>query len=145
MEALVQVLARLVPPSDPGRGALLAAVWPKVVGPHMAARSRVAGYARGTLIVEVPGPEWRRELERLAPIVEAQLRHMLDRVPLRRLRVVERPDWPGEPAAAVRTAPARPDAPEAVRRSADAIADPELRALCLRTAGAYLARGRAGP
>jgi hypothetical protein len=106
----------------------------------------VAGYVRGRLAVETAGPEWRAELEKLAPLIMNELHRMLPAIPLSGVVVRHRPAWASAPLpAAQRSTPAPVAEPSRAMSAASAhISDPELRAHCLRTAGAYLARQRDG-
>jgi hypothetical protein len=125
---------------------LLRAAWPRAVGPDLARRTEVVAVEGVTLRVRVPDARWRRVLHRLQPEILPRLRQVAGTLAPRRLGFVEggiADAPPDAPAEAGQSAPVA--CPDAVAREAAAIADPELRARFLASAGRYLARrgGRA--
>jgi hypothetical protein len=124
---------------------LLRAYWPLAVGPRLAQRTQVVGLEAQCLIVRVPDARWRKILHRLRREILQRLREVAGARAPRTLGFALAPLAQPEPAAPA-PAPKQPSAdvplPREVVSSADAIADPEMRALFLRSAGLYLARGR---
>ncbi len=117
-ELLPAVYRKLVRDS-PDEQALLLALWPVVVGPKNAERTRAVRLYGSTLIVEVADLEWRRQLSSLSGQMVSRLNAAAGREVLRdiQFQVARRP-----PARAVSAAGASRD-------EADAIADPHLRRL----------------
>lgn len=99
--------------------ALLVALWPVVVGPKVAERTRAVRLYRQTLVVEAASREWRRQLASMMYEIVTKLNAAAGRELVQDLQfqVARRP--PARAAAAAgRTAD-----------EADAIADPDLRRL----------------
>jgi hypothetical protein len=123
---------------------LLRACWPLAVGARLARRTTPIGLEAQSLIVRVPDARWRKILHRLRREILQRLREVAGaRAPHTlgfALAPPGEPEPPAEPAAAEPAAAADP--PRELVRAAQAIADPELRALFLRSSAGYLARGR---
>ncbi|HET7292061.1 MAG TPA: DciA family protein [Vicinamibacteria bacterium] len=133
---------RLFPEGAP-RLALLRALWPQAVGCGVARRSEVLGLERDTLRVRVPDARWRRALFRMQRDIIVRLRRSAGALAPARLGFVEGPVVQSpEPAASPAPAAAAPS--PALVASAEAIADPELRARFLASAAGYLGRATLG-
>ncbi len=119
------------------------AAWAQLVGPHIAARSRVFRLYKQTLIVHVSDRNWQKQLHRMERRLLARVQAMLG------ASYITGMDFRVDPALALlpvavaaasdppRKGPARQNAPalEAdaeLEESARAIADPEMRELFLR-------------
>ncbi len=119
--------------------------WAQLVGPHIAARSRVFRLYKQTLIVHVSDRNWQKQLHRMERRLLARVQAMLG------ASYITAMDFRVDPALALlplpaavaaaadppRKGPARQNAPalEAdaeLEESARAIADPEMRDLFLR-------------
>ena len=122
--------------------ALLRAAWPAAVGPDLARRTEILTLDRGVLRVRVPDAVWRRGLVRMRGDILARLRRIAGGVAPRGLGFVEGPVRAlAERRERAEAPPPEPVAPpESVRRAADAIPDPELRARFLAAAGRYFSR-----
>lgn len=126
---------------------LLRAAWPLAVGLRLAQRTEVLSLEGRTLIVRVPDGRWRKILHRLRREILQRLGEAAGPWAPRALGFAEAPaplalpieaaDPPESPGKRVAIVP-----PE-VAKSAQAIADVEVRSLFLEAAGRYLARGRA--
>jgi hypothetical protein len=123
---------------------LLSAMWPHVVGPAVAQNSVPLAVNRDVLTVRVADARWRRALHRMHRDIIVRLRERAGALAPARLGFIEG-GMPAVTAAApaVRPAPPAPP-PDEVVRAAETIADPELRAAFLRTAGQYLENRRNG-
>jgi hypothetical protein len=121
--------------------ALVRAAWPGAVGPELARRTEVVGLEGGTVRVRVPDARWRQVLHRMQPQILQALRRTAGTVAPRRMGFLEG----GLVAPEATPAPDGPVAaavPEGVTAGAQAIGDPEIRAMFERTAARYLARPR---
>ncbi len=118
---------------------LLRALWPCAVGRDVARRSEVLGLENDVLRVRVPDARWRRALFRMQRDIVVRLRRSAPGLAPSRLGFVEGPvaEAP-EPPPMPEQPPAMPSA--AILASAEAIADPELRARFVATAARYLGR-----
>jgi Dna[CI] antecedent, DciA len=121
--------------------ALLRAAWPTAVGEELARRTQVVALDRGVLRVMVPDVRWQRSLLRVRGDILARLRTVAGRASPRMLGFVTGPVADSAPKAT----PASPvvdhaEAPAAVRKAAESIPDPEIRARFLETASRYLSR-----
>jgi len=131
------------------RALLLAAAWPKAVGPELSRRTEVVALEGEVLRIRVPDAGWRKGLLRMRPEILARLRALVGRLAPRGLSLVEsggreRPPEAG-PGASPPQAPSDLPAPAPSDRllaEAERIADPELRAAFLASAGRYLQRFR---
>jgi len=131
------------------RALLLAAAWPKAVGLELSRRTEVVALEGDVLRIRIPDAGWRRVLLRIRPEILSRLRALAGRLAPRGLSFVEgggpgRPAEPGpgaSPPSARATLPA-PAPPERLLAEAERIADPELRAAFLASAGRYLQRFR---
>ena len=118
---------------------LLRAAWPLAVGADLSRRTEVVAIEGGSLRIRVPDARWRRVLHRMQPDILARLRDVAGPLAPRRLGFVE--GGIVEPPAAEPAPDRTPRAcPTAVAGEAAAIADPEIRARFLETAGRYLSR-----
>jgi predicted nucleic acid-binding Zn ribbon protein len=97
--------------------ALALALWPVVVGPKVAERTRAVRLFGSTLVVEAATPEWRRQLSAMTWEIVGKLNAAAGKEVIRDLQfqVARRP-----PARAASAAGQKAD-------EADAIADPHLR------------------
>jgi hypothetical protein len=76
---LDRVVARSLRNAPAGQGPLLA--WPLACGSSVAERTSALNFTDGVLRVEVADPEWRRELQMLAPrYVAAINRYVAEKV-----------------------------------------------------------------
>ena len=122
--------------------ALLRAAWPLAVGRELALRTQVLALEGRALRVRVPDARWRKALHRMQREILSRLRAIAGELAPTRLGFSEGavPDaLDGDNARAARPAEPRPAPPEVVAE-AEAIPDPEIRALFLRTAALYLER-----
>ncbi len=146
LHALFPDLLRKQPQKELPLEEIVRAAWTHLVGQQIAARSHVFRLYRETLIVHVPDQNWQKQLHRLEGRVLARINRLLGRTLITALdfRVDQNLVQGRSKAAgaalvaesAPRKGPARETAPEvdvALEDSARAIADPELRALFLRT------------
>lgn len=128
--------------------ALLRAAWPGAVGLDLSRRTEILAVEGGTLRVRVPDARWRKVLHRMQPEILARLGEVAGPLAPRRLGFVEggMADLPAAEARAHSAPSMAGPCPPAVTKGAAAIADPELRARFLESAGRYLARSsrRAG-
>jgi hypothetical protein len=122
---------------------LLQAMWPHVVGAAVARKSAPASLRRDVLVVRVVDARWRRALHRMQRDIIVKMRERIGpSLAPARLGFLEGPVEPG-PAAETWKPPEPAAPPEDVAAAAEAIDDPELRAMFLRTAGRYLQTSRA--
>jgi hypothetical protein len=122
---------------------VLQSMWPHVVGAAVALNSLPVELRGNTLGVRVRDVRWRRALHRMHRDIIVRLRERGGAtVAPARLGFLE---GGLPPVAEHAPVPPRPEpvAPGVVADAASAIADPELRALFLRTAGRYLENTRA--
>jgi hypothetical protein len=119
---------------------LMRAAWPRAVGVDLSRRTEVVAIEGTTLRIRVPDAGWRRVLHRMQPDILARLRQVAGGLAPRRLGFVEGPIAEPVKGGAADPPSAGRDCPPAVAEGASAIADPELRARFLETAGRYLAR-----
>ena len=98
---------------------LLVALWPVVVGPKVAERTRAVRLYRQTLVVEAASPEWRRQLSSMTWEIVAKLNAATGKEVVTdvQFQVARRPPARAATAAGL------------TRDEADAIADPHLRRL----------------
>ena len=112
---------------------LIRSAWPHLAGKPLAARTRPLHIYQGRLIVEVPERSWPRHLRRYEGALVDRVNRLLGRA---RVTDVE---WHVNPALAVQP-PRKPPAREgevsdpSLEAAAQAIGDPELRELFLKTA-----------
>lgn len=128
--------------SDPGRRLLLLrAVWPHAVGAEVARRTELLGVEGRTLRVRVPDAAWRRTLHRMQREIVMRLRDLAGPAAPARLGYLEGAVAAPPPPAPTPAAPlpAAEPGPQ-LAADADAISDPEIRALFLEAASRYLAR-----
>lgn len=135
---------RLFGKDSPHALTLLRAAWPKAVGEDLGRRTEVVALEGVTLRIRVPDAGWRRVLHRMQGEILARLREVAGPLAPRRLGFVE-----GRIAVAD-AAPAPPEpvssderCPPGLVDEAAAIADPEVRARFVETAGRYLSRAGA--
>lgn len=135
-----------------GRGSphildLLRAAWPRAVGLDLARRTEVLAVEGVTLRVRVPDARWRRVLHHMQPDILARLRQVAGPLAPRRLGFVEGgiAEAPPPEATTDDRMPSAAPCPPAVAQEAEAIADPEVRARFIESAGRYLARAKGGP
>ena len=126
--------------SPAARLALLRAFWPHAVGADLARRTEVVTLEGRSLRIRIPDTRWRKVLHRMQRDILNRLYSAVGDLAPSQLSFVEEPVGAPEPeptplAPAVIATPS-----EALRRGADAIADPELRARFLVTAARYLQR-----
>ena len=120
---------------------LIRSAWTHLAGRQLAARTRPLRIYRGRLVVEVPERSWARQLRRFEGALLDRVNRLLGE---RRVNDVE---WHANPAldgAAPPSPPRKPPVREKMRQedasdaslhaAAQAIGDPELRELFLRTA-----------
>ena len=112
---------------------LVRAAWEHLAGKHLAARTRPQRIYRGRLIVEVPERSWPRHLRRYENVLKDRVNNLLGE------NRVDDIEWHVNPelaAAPPRKPPSRQAeaADPALAAAAQAIGDPELRELFLRTA-----------
>lgn len=126
---------------DVPRLALLRALWPSAVGRDIARRSEVVGLDGDMLRVRVPDARWRRALFRMQRDIIVRLRRSAGARAPARLGFIEGPvaERP-EPATGPAPRAAAPSA--ALMESAEAIADPDIRARFVQAAARYLGRAR---
>ncbi len=119
----------LFPPEEIVLGA-----WEHLAGRQLAARTRPLRLFGDRLIVEVPDRVWQRQLRPYENALLDRIYHLLGD------RTVTAIEWRVNPALAAGAIPAPPRKPPAretdasLESAAQAIADPELRELFLRTA-----------
>lgn len=143
--ALRHELGRLGPP---GAIAEVVAVWPRAVGPAIAANAWPARIARdGTLHVTVSSSAWALELTQLAETIRLRVAEELETESPARFRFAPGPvPEPGAdaPERPVETLPEPSQAAlEAARKLAAAFAEPGLREAVERAAAASLAASQA--
>jgi len=134
-------LAQRVFVGEAARLALLRALWPAAVGRDVARRSVVVGIDKDALRVRVPDARWRRALFRMHRDIVVRLRRSAGPLAPSRLGFVEGPVADAAEPPAVPPRPA-PEASAPLRASAQAIADPVIRARFVETAARYLTRGQ---
>jgi hypothetical protein len=129
--------------------ALLRAAWPGAVGPELARRTEVLALEGRTLRVRVPDAGWRKVIHRMRREIMGRLWATAGSLAPTALGLQE-----GEirtpsavPATLPSPSPSAPtpseapgEAPASLQAAAAAIDDPELRALFLASAAAYLTR-----
>ena len=123
---------------------LLRAAWPKAVGTDLSRRTEVLAVEGITLRVRVPDVRWRRVLHRMQPDILARLREVAGPLAPRRLGFVEGGirAAPAADVTAEERTPSDVPCPPAIAQEAAAIADAEVRARFVASAGRYLARTR---
>jgi hypothetical protein len=133
--------ARLFGRDASRRVELLRAAWPRAVGADLSRRTEVLAVEGTTLRIRVPDARWRKVLHRMQPEILVRLGEVAGPLAPRRLGFVEggMADLPAEPLGHHAASVAAP-CPPVVAKGAEAIADPELRARFLESAGRYLAR-----
>lgn len=119
---------------------LLAACWPRAVGPRLAERTHVLALEAGTLVVRVPDVRYGRILFRMRAELLDRLRELVGPRAPRALGFVEASVSPPEPPPLPAPRAAAPRLPETVAGEAERIADGEIRALFLHSAARYLSR-----
>jgi len=122
--------------------ALLRAAWPLAVGRELALRTEVLALEGRALRVRVPDARWRKALHRMQREILSRLRAVAGDLAPTQLGFSE---GAVTGASDVETRqdlhPVEPGpAPPEVASEAEAIPDPEMRALFLRTAALYLER-----
>ena len=123
---------------------VLQSLWPHVVGPAVAQNSAPVELRGTTLVVRVRDARWRRALYRMHRDIIVRLRERGGPAAPARLGFLDGglPPLPErEPEPPPRQEPVAPGV--VADAAVSAIADPELRALFLRTAGRYLENTRA--
>ena len=93
--------------------------WPLAVGPHIAARTWVQSFSRGTLLVRAASTAWQNELSYLKRSLIKKINGRLDKACVRELRVVC-----GQLPAAKPAAPVKPRATAAQLNKARQLAEP---------------------
>lgn len=129
---------------------IVRAAWTHLVGQQIAARSHVFRLYRETLIVHVPDRAWQRQLHRLERQLLDRINRLLGRSAVQAIdfrvdhNLVAAAGREQAPLQPPRKGPAREGAPPAdaeMEEMARAIADPELRALFLRTSRKMMRSG----
>lgn len=125
------------------RLALLSALWPRVVGPEVARRSKVIDLQGEQLRVRLPQGPWRRTIVPMRGEILLRLRSAAGSLAPRRLYFIEgevEDDLaPFQPAPAI----AEPlPLPQAVEEASHLIDDPESRERFRATAARYIERFR---
>lgn len=129
---------------------IVRAAWTHLVGQQIAARSQVFRLYRETLIVHVPDRIWQRQLHRLERQLLDRINRLLGRSAVQAIdfrvdqSLVAAASAEPAPLQPPRKGPAREGAPAAdaeMEKTAQAIADPELRALFLRTSRKMMRSG----
>ena len=145
MHAIFQSLPALIDelPDKNARAAIVMAIWPNVIGPHLREQSAVTELNDGLLQVSVSGVEWKREFEQHAAAIVYKLNRALGSSIVRRLDLkVDRKSVESARSRSVREHRAKSvsESPSALRKSAEEIADPKLRENFLAAASACIER-----
>ena len=127
--------------SQERRFALLSALWPRVVGPEVARRSRVLSLDGERLRVKLAHGAWRKTIGRMRGEILLRLRDAAGPLAPRGLVFFE--GTVEQEAAAPQRPPQPPSGPlpEVVHEASRAIEDPEIREAFRASAARYLARG----
>jgi len=135
-EALRGAVARVLQEMEAGSSGAdlrILKLWPRAVGPELAARCRPVDFRKGKLTVEADGAAWVQQLTLLAPHVLESVNRALGETLVTKLHLRQSrgaPALPAEPAP-FPTAWSREPLPEAIRREFEAECaeseDPELR------------------
>ena len=123
--------------------ALMQAAWPLAVGRELARRTEVLALEGRALRLRVPDARWRKVLHRMQPQILGQLKVIAGDLAPIRLGFTEGPVAGAvEPEDTRSTEAPRvtPATSPALAEQAASIADPEIRALFLRSAALYLER-----
>lgn len=133
LRSLLRVAAKTLGVERAALGALIAEMWPEVVGAEAAAHSRPAGLRGGVLVAEVAPGAWAQELSaRRGGFVE-ELNRRLGTTAVSEIRFKQvaawRPTGPAQPEGAAGPVDDTLSAAESaeVDRVASEIADPEVR------------------
>lgn len=145
MHAIFQSLPGLIEEfaDDDARAAIVAAIWPNVIGEHLREQSAVIGLSEGALAIAVSSLEWKREFNEHAAEILYKLNRSIGASLVRRLELkVERKLVENARSRAVPESRSTSGAiaPAELRKSAAAIADPELRTNFLGAAAACIER-----
>jgi hypothetical protein len=144
MHAIFQSLPGLIDelPDDNARAAIVSAVWPNVIGGHLREQSAVSGFGDGSLEIAVSDQEWKREFEEHASEIVYKLNRALGSSRVRRFELkIDRKLVESARSKTPQVGKSNPAAPPpALLRSADVIADPELRANFIKAAAACIER-----
>ena len=121
---------------------LLRSVWPRIVGPDIARRTRVQALSGEQLQVRVTDARWMRVLHRMQARLVSDLQRAVGTLAPRRLGFIEGhvESPPAEPPINVPASPPHAIPPASVAAAAAAIGDAETRKAFLRSAALYLAR-----
>jgi hypothetical protein len=120
----------------------LSALWPKVVGPEVARRSKVLTLEGDRLKVRLPRGAWRKTIGRMRGEILLRLREAAGSLAPRALIFVEGPvDEQPEPVGAPTLSPPKALA-VAVEEASKSIGDPEIREGFRAAAACYLSRSQ---
>lgn len=140
---LSEILKRALPPEARRRiysVELVERRWSSVVGEEIARRSEPEALVDGVLTVRVTDPVWGKTITRLASRIIPELNRAVGMKLVKRINFTRRERLLSAAANAAPSlrveAPAVP--PDGVVRAAEAIPDPELRALVTASAARYL-------
>jgi hypothetical protein len=138
----VAFLARVFEGNPTARLVLLRSVWPGIVGPEIARRTRVQALSGQQLQIRVTDARWMRVLHRLQGRLLADMRRAVGTLAPRQLGFIEgHPEVaPTEAAIPTCSPPVPPSPPESVTSAAQSIDDPDVRRVFLSSAALYLAR-----
>lgn len=114
--------------------------WVSVVGEEIARRSEPEALAGGVLTVRVTDPVWGRTILKLQGRIVSRLNRDLGQNLVRRINFTRRERLANEGGdkGEVRRPEPKAVAPDSVVRAAEAILDPETRAMVTKTAARYL-------
>ena len=128
---------------DKARGAVVATVWPQVLGEQLRERSAIADFIDGILTVAVESAEWKREFEAHAAEIVYKLNRIFSSSVVKRIefktdRKLVNDVQRRSPRAEI---PAKQTSmPKSLKESFSKIADPELRANFMEAAAACIER-----
>lgn len=118
---------------------LVSRKWEQIVGNELAQRSEPEALRDGVLTVRVTDPVWGKMIYRLQDRIVPEVNRVLGARKVRRINFTKRARL--EHPAPPRPTPAKPervDPPPSIVAAGEAIEDPELRRLVLRSAARYL-------
>ncbi len=151
-KALWSALKRVARPEKPLD--MLAAVWPVVLGPRLAAHTRPVAWNKGCVTIEASEPEWQKHVQDMTAEVRRQINRWwgtelvveVRLAPVKRAKTPAKPQVAGAGTSSPAESPARVMAESKLRAavaelepSLRGIADDELRDLITRVAAKYLA------
>jgi len=128
---ILRQAARMLGVERAAYAALIAEMWPEVVGREAAAHSRPVGLRAGVLLADAEGPMWAQDLSARRARIAAELNRRLAGAVVKEIRFRQVP--PGPARAGAQTPPTvveREPSPEdlaAAERASAQIADPEVR------------------